>query len=380
MKEQALSTRFAPAERSTPENLERQVEAIGSMPLLSTLLDAIPNVLTVLNKQRQIVYANHRLFEQLGIPDWERIRGKRPGEVLECIHSDESPGGCGTTEFCRECGAVNAVLESQQGLQSVKECRILTKSGVALDLQVWATQYKHEGESFTIFSVFDISSEKRRQVLERTFFHDVLNTAGLISGLSDLLGEEEAPEEITHLSNMVFRSSERLIEEIQSQRQLLAAERGDLDVSNSEVSSRALLHEIAELYSGHDAAKDRTIIVDDTSQDIALVTDPVLLRRVIGNMVKNALEATPADGTVTLFCSEESDGTRFSVHNPTLIPRNVQLQIFQRSFSTKGTGRGIGTYSMKLFAEQYLGGNVSFKTSKEKGTTFSVKLPLTPDS
>ena len=59
-----------------------------------------------------------------------------------------------------------------------------------------------------------------------------------------------------------------------------------------------------------------------------------------------------------------------------IMPRNVQLQVFQRSFSTKGPGRGIGTYSMKLFAEQYLKGKIWFTTEKSTGTTFYFSIPL----
>jgi sensor histidine kinase regulating citrate/malate metabolism len=62
------------------------------------------------------------------------------------------------------------------------------------------------------------------------------------------------------------------------------------------------------------------------------------------------------------------------VNNPTFMPRDVQLQVFKRSFSTKGAGRGIGTYSMRLLASRYLGGTVDFTTSEADGTTFRVRL------
>jgi len=54
----------------------------------------------------------------------------------------------------------------------------------------------------------------------------------------------------------------------------------------------------------------------------------------------------------------------------------VQLQVFQRSFSTKGPGRGIGTYSIRLLVSRYLRGTVDFESSKEQGTTFRVHLPF----
>jgi sensor histidine kinase regulating citrate/malate metabolism len=64
----------------------------------------------------------------------------------------------------------------------------------------------------------------------------------------------------------------------------------------------------------------------------------------------------------------------FSIKNPGLIPAEVQSQIFQRSFSTKGKGRGLGTYSIKLLTERYLNGSVGFTSSIERGTEFFVKI------
>ena len=64
------------------------------------------------------------------------------------------------------------------------------------------------------------------------------------------------------------------------------------------------------------------------------------------------------------------------VNNSAVVPQDVQLQVFQRSFSTKGAaGRGIGTYSMKLFGERYLGGEVGFVSRELEGTTFRLRLP-----
>ena len=66
-------------------------------------------------------------------------------------------------------------------------------------------------------------------------------------------------------------------------------------------------------------------------------------------MVTNAFEAADEGETVRIACERGLDSGIFRVHNSNAIPRVVQLRIFQRSFSTKERGRGIGTYSMKLF-------------------------------
>jgi hypothetical protein len=106
-----------------------------------------------------------------------------------------------------------------------------------------------------------------------------------------------------------------------------------------------------------------------------LDSDKRLLSRVLGNLIKNALEASMPGQTVTV--SVNGGGTpAFCVHNESAIPEEVQTQIFHRSFSTKeGVGRGVGTYSAKLLTESYLAGTVEFRSTATEGTTFTVRLP-----
>ena len=82
--------------------------------------------------------------------------------------------------------------------------------------------------------------------------------------------------------------------------------------------------------------------------------------------------------TVSAGFQAQEGGVEFWVHNPTTMPREVQLQVFKRSFSTKGSSRGLGTYSVKLLTQRYLQGRVWFTSSPEEGTTFRVWLPLEP--
>ena len=105
------------------------------------------------------------------------------------------------------------------------------------------------------------------------------------------------------------------------------------------------------------------------------MTDRTLLARILGNMLKNALEAAGADETVTFRCTREGERIDFAIHNRAAIAPAAQLEIFQRSFSTKGEGRGLGTYSMKVLGE-YLGAEVDFSSSAASGTTFRLRLPL----
>jgi signal transduction histidine kinase len=218
------------------------------------------------------------------------------------------------------------------------------------------------------------SHEKRRRALERTFFHDVLNTAGGLRGYTELLLESE-PDELPEVATTVSGIVQRLIDEIESQRSLMTAEADALSPALTSIRTKELLEELAVAYRHHEVAEGKIITVAADSDDLTFRSDRTLLLRVLGNMVKNALEASSEGETVSLGSEVQSDDVEFWVNNPAFMPRDVQLQVFNRSFSTKGSGRGIGTYSMRLLVSRYLGGSVDFDSSEDRGTIFRVRLP-----
>ncbi len=375
MEKKLEKTFYAPAERANYEALLKQNAIFKNSKELTSIADSVSQMLVVLNKERQIVYSNQNFLALLNLPDNDEYIGRRAGEILNCVYSGRNEGGCGTSEFCQMCGAVNAMLESQTGVTSIKECSIIQEDNEALDLKVKATPYKKNGEDFTFFVITDISNEKRRQILERLFFHDVLNSAGGISGLSGVMSDIEDPAEIAEIAQLIHHSSNHLISEITLQRQVSAAENGDLELKFTNSESISILQGVADLYSKHEITAGKHISIDKNSENFSFETDALLLRRIIGNMLKNALEASLPETTVTLAVVKDGESPLFSVHNQNYIERKAQLQLFKRSFTTKGTGRGLGTYSMKLFGEKYLKGQIWFESFEEKGTTFFIKLP-----
>jgi PAS domain-containing protein len=371
------ATFFAPSERSTDGELARLHELLAKDGGLRTLIDAMPEFVMIVGPTRQVLLGNRMLSEFAASQRCETIIGMRPGELLSCRHALAAPGGCGTGEACRTCGAVEVILAGLSGNSSCYECRVLreTSQGAeALDLKVWGTPLRWQGEALVLVVAVDISDEKRRKVLERIFFHDILNIAGAISGLAELL--VEGIISFDEAKNDLIETARVLVAEIRSQRELLAAENNELSVEPVALHSRLFLESVLLTYRNTPLGREREIIIAPGFCETVFYCDDRLLGRVIGNLVKNALEASPAGGVITLGCSEQGDEISFRCSNGEVIPGDTQLQIFNRSFSTKDPGRGIGTYSVKLLTERYLKGRVSFVSNVDQGTTFTVTLPL----
>jgi signal transduction histidine kinase len=361
-----------------PANVvETQQHIFSTNNLFAEIIEAMPFCVVVLNEYRQIVYANKALQDFIKNNNVELPFGKRMGEVFNCKNAFLSPGGCGTSEFCDTCGALKVILSSLNGDEDVQECRIIQKdTNEALDLRVWAKQLKTDNQVFSIFSFADISHEKRRQVLERIFFHDVLNTASGLSSYINLL-KDSTKEEIEEMMPIASYLITNLVEEIKSQRDLTKAENQELIVNLQTCDSMKIINDLNNLYNKRIISEEKHLEIDSKCESITFTSDPLLISRVLSNMIKNALESTKRQGTIKVGCKLFGDKIQFSVNNPGYISLIVQNQIFQRSFSTKGTGRGLGTYSMKLLTERYLKGSIYFSTSEKDGTTFIAEYPVT---
>ena len=371
-----IHSKFAPSKRLDEAEIKRQSHLIRNQAFLSRLYEAVMNAVVIVNQQRQIVFCNRNFASVAGFSRPEEIYGLRPGEAIGCVHSDEEEGGCGTTAACAFCGAVNAILDAQRGVFEAREANIRTRGGGPdVNVELKATLIEHQQESFVIVSMNDISDRVRRRALERVFFHDLMNTA---AGLKIIT--EELPKTATAPSNAIkeqlIDGISHLMEEIREQRSLLAAETEELQLTVKPARSLTLLKELTAYYQYFDIASAKHIVFSEDTEDLAFRTDRTLVFRVIGNMLKNALEASAPGETITLACRQKKGGLEFSVHNPAFMPQDVQLQVFNRSFSTKEAGRGLGTYSMKMLTEHYLAGRVYFTSSPSAGTCFRAWYPF----
>jgi hypothetical protein len=370
---------FAPAERASRSEVEANIAALSGHPLLQALLDAADVSVVVLNRQRQILVGNSVLLAGLGAQEMQIIEGLRPGEALGCALAWKCQGGCGTSPECAACGAVMAIVESQRtGATVERDCLMTLRKGEAIDaleLRVRASRLAVGSEAFTIVGIRDISAEKRRDALERVFLHDISNTVGPLLNWAHV-SAARASGDSGDVARRILALAKRLQREIEDQRVLLQAEKGTLQTERAAVHPEAVLEAAAGILEGHSEASGRKveIIRGDTGRTIA--TDESLLVRILVNMVKNALEATPEGGVVKAWVEHGPAGCELRVWNAGTIARDIAIQVFKRSFSTKsGRGRGLGTFSMKLFGERYLGGVVGFTSTDDEGTTFFIRLP-----
>jgi signal transduction histidine kinase len=372
MEDRKMDTYYASPEKADNDELLTEIEAVRKSPVISGLLHSVGGLLAILNTHRQVVALNDSFIKMLGIDDAKEALGLRPGEALQCVHAKAEPAGCGTTEYCSSCGAAIAIVSSlERDVPFERLCALSANRGgnsVDIALLVRAQQIIIEGKKFVLIFLQDITRQEQRAALERTFYHDINNMLNMLVQASDLLIEEQPSE----LTTTIYQTSLRLLKEVAIQRALSKGSVSNYQPTWNFFEIKVIFKELSSFFENHPTANDKKIEFDDEYPDIIIKTDISLLLRVLCNMVINALEATEKYGVVRGWAKQRNDFLDFCIWNSQAIPPQISKRIFQRNFSTKSqAGRGIGTFSMKLFGEKILGGKVSFTSSEENGTVFT---------
>jgi len=371
LNDMVMDTYFASPDRSTDKELAAEIKTVGSNPVISALLQSISGLLAIVDRNRQIIAVNDSLLNMLGLDDPQQVLGLRPGEVLQCVHAHDDPAGCGTTEYCSTCGAAIAMVASiEKGIPAERLCALSAeRKGRMIDmaLLIRAQPIEVDSTRFILLFVKDVTRQQQRAALERTFYHDINNVLGMLVQASELL----VAENTTALASTIHQAAFRLLREVAIQHSLTESSAGSYQPMWAEFTTQQIFKELKSFFANHPAANDINVEFVENHAAITIKTDISLLLRVLCNMIINALEATDREGLVKIWPEYNGETLNFCVWNASLVPPDIANRIFQRNFSTKAqAGRGIGTYSMKLFGEKILGGKVDFISSAKDGTIF----------
>ena len=147
-------TYFASAERLDKGDVYLQTIKILGLRSTIQILNLLPNLVAILNLERQVIYANTSFANAIENARFEESLGQRPGELLACVHAQDHIGGCGTGKYCRHCGVVLTILKSQEtGLKQQDKANISVKKNgkyVNLDFEVIVSPITVDNEIFYI--------------------------------------------------------------------------------------------------------------------------------------------------------------------------------------------------------------------------------------
>lgn len=209
----------------------------------------------------------------------------------------------------------------------------------------------------------------------RGVIHDVRNPLTFINGYAELLGEESDARSRAGARDAIYRN----VQDIDDMLGELADFTSGSDTTRRQPTDvRELIDEVVAQFSPRAGAVGIPITVRSRLGEAPVAAlDRPKIRRVLANLVKNALEATPAGGRIAVVAVRWRGDLYLWVRDSGKgVPPEVMPRLFE-PFVTHGKkgGTGLGLSICRRFAEQH-GGDVGCRTRLGKGTRFIVRLPL----
>ncbi|HZS41811.1 MAG TPA: sensor histidine kinase [Polyangia bacterium] len=229
----------------------------------------------------------------------------------------------------------------------------------------------------------DIVNNTREQFLA-ILGHDLRNPlAAIILGAAALSKSESLDDKESRVAARIFNSGERMNRMVNDLLDLTRTRLGaGIPVTPKAMDLSPICRQvISELEAVHPDCK----VGFETKGDLHGEWDSDRLTQVISNLVANAVQYGCEHGPVSVFAEAQGDEVVLRVHNAgPPIPENAVKQIFDamirqptQSREKNATGLGLGLYIARQVVAAH-GGTVDVRSTKEEGTTFTVKLPRHP--
>jgi two-component system sensor histidine kinase AtoS len=204
--------------------------------------------------------------------------------------------------------------------------------------------------------------------------HEIRNPLASIRGLTELLGRD-----LPHQDNRrryvetILQSIDRLNRLIEDLLVFSAPKADD----TTEVDLRNVVSETISL--ARHGLNGRALTLTEAPK----AAMPLVVRgnreriiQVLTNIVVNATQATPDEGTVTVSTDRREGTAVVAVHNTgSFIPPDVRRRLFVPFFTTKATGTGLGLAIAQQIVTA-LDGRIEVDSSPDSGTTFTIEMPL----
>lgn len=316
-------------------------------------------------------------------PDLVLLDVMMPGmdgfEVCRRLHEDEATRDipvifvtavADTTDVVRglELGAVDYILKPFEPM--IVRARVRNHLTRKLALE----QIREQNEALREAAAF-------REDVERITRHDLKGPLNSVLGYAEILLEDGGltPEQEADLL-AIKRAGHQMLGMINLSLDLFKMERGIYHVNAEPVDVLRVAHELARDYAAQHRVPGPTIEVTLDGRPpvpgdtFVLPGERLLFYSALGNLVKNAVEASPADGVVRIALTSRPQPT-LEVWNRGAVPAAIRDRFFEKYVTFgKARGTGLGTYSARLFTEA-LGGRLELDASVEGETRVVARYP-----
>lgn len=226
-----------------------------------------------------------------------------------------------------------------------------------------------------------VAAAELREDVDRIMRHDLKTPLTAIIGFSDFLSKTMTmDEEQASMINTVIDAGYTLLAMINLSLDLYKMERKSYTLTPKAMDLLPLIHKIFKL--NLNIVQRKRIHVDifldgrmpEPSEHVLILGEELLCFSMLSNLIKNAIEASPDEGSITLSLWRGA-AVKIAIRNQGSVPEAIRARFFEKYVTHgKKSGTGLGTYSARLMAETQHG-TIHLDSTEAGATTVIVHLP-----
>ncbi len=256
---------------------------------------------------------------------------------------------------------------------------------MVIPVEVTAYYLMFKGTELAIGFFSDISERKRveslREDVERMVRHDLRSPTIAVQTLFKIFDKaDNLTDDQQELLESVMKASRRMLNIIDMSRALFKMEAGTYKMRPETLDLLSIMDSVIKDISPLLRFRKIDVGVNVEGEPIEaesvfmIQSEGMLCYALLANLIKNAAEASPEGGMVTVNMST-ADEHVITVHNEGVVPDSIRKTFFDKYVTSgKDQGTGLGTYTARLITLT-LGGKIHFSSSEGEGTTLLVSLP-----
>jgi PAS domain S-box-containing protein len=217
-----------------------------------------------------------------------------------------------------------------------------------------------------------------REEVERISRHDLKTPLNSIIAVPRLLREQrQVDSEDDELLTMVERAGYRLLSMVNLSLDLFKIEQGTYRFRPRPVDLVDLIQKVVADIRNHAATNNIELCILAEAPRVYAWAEELLCYSIAANLLKNAVEASPEGGIVTITI-DTGESVLLRIHNHGAVPKTIRDTFFEKyATAGKAEGTGLGTYSARLMARTQ-DGDIQMSTSEAEGTTLTWQLRPAP--
>ncbi len=345
------------------------------------LLSSLGEGMIATNEAHEITVVNREAEELLG-KSMDQLRGKLLFEAVQVRNGDGSPLRQAERVYSKALAAGHPVVSTDVEMQRANDGWF----PVALTASPIVMGTKQIG-GVIVFR--DISNEKQIDKAKTEFVslasHQLRTPLSATNWYVEMLLSGDAgklTKEQQEYLQEIHRGNQRLVDLVNSLLNVSRLELGTFMVDPKPVKvdevAESVISELEPLAKKKDVVLKRAFDVDIPT----LQADEGLIRMIVQNLGSNAIKYNKDGGSVTFTLTTEAPFLVLKVADTGIgIPKSQLDRIFEKLFradnvlKTNTDGTGLGLYIVKQILDE-TGGDIVLKSTLNKGTEFTVKIPL----